>query len=539
MPTTPRRRVSACLFLLLLSLLAVVPLTTTPASARAGAALSVSPQHYIGGQRLTFEGNIGARGERRVKLQINLSRPGDEWKDVDDFRGAMTQRDGDFSFGYTAPAMFGIRMRVASGRLSTPPITFQADSQDLVVEVLSGEPGLDPGQVLAAEPFRVEVDTTPNSDGERDLARRTDLPPPAHPGRVLTLQRRTVDQVGVPSYANQWTTVDTTTSNAQGKGVFTGVETDQDTVYRVRQEDWTEGGSKIGWYPSFPTYVDVVSGARAGSARTAAQPVAGRATAGSVPVTFKDVASTTAAETYQWRPSLWDYGWTYGESLTDGPSRGSDPVGWWVDWTDGTGRAAKHNGGVMLDTQRQNTDEQPGSRGTTAVTMRGNPMKYGRWEVRMRTKSTENHAYDPHVLIELVPDDPADYHCGAQTITVADFTPHGSDVEVGAKALAGAKKWTRTVRDAWKNGSSTAFGVEVTRGHITWFIEGRVVATVKSQAAVSDVPMTLRLSLAGRGLDEINRTQAISDWQRGYSLERGAQKTNGAPMQQGTHAGGC
>ena len=149
MPTTPRRRVSACLFLLLLSLLAVVPLTTTSASARAGAALSVSPQHYIGGQRLTFEGNIGARGERRVKLQINLSRPGDEWKDVDDFRGATTQRDGDFSFGYTAPSMFGIRMRVASGRLSTPPITFQADSQDLVVEALSGGYGLDPGQVLA------------------------------------------------------------------------------------------------------------------------------------------------------------------------------------------------------------------------------------------------------------------------------------------------------------------------------------------------------------------------------------------------------
>ena len=68
----------------------------------------------------------------------------------------------------------------------------------------------------------------------------------------------------------------------------------------------------------------------------------------------------------------------------------------------------------------------------------------------------------------------------------------------------------------------------MTKRHISWFIEGRVVATVKSQAAVSDVPMTLRLSLAGRGLDEVNRTQAISDWQRGYSLDRGAQKTNGA-----------
>ena len=225
MPTTPRRRLSACLFLLVLSLLAVVPVTVTAtsASARAAAALSVSPHHYIGGQRLTFEGNIGARGERRVKLQINLSRPGDEWKDVDDFRGATTQRDGDFSFGYTAPSMFGIRMRVASGRLNTPPITFQADSQDLVVEARSGESGLEPGQVLAGEPFRIEVDTTPNSDGERDLARRTDLPPPAYQGRVLTLQRAPVDQVGVPSYTDQWTTLGTTTTNAQGKGVFTGL----------------------------------------------------------------------------------------------------------------------------------------------------------------------------------------------------------------------------------------------------------------------------------------------------------------------------
>ena len=73
----------------------------------------------------------------------------------------------------------------------------------------------------------------------------------------------------------------------------------------------------------------------------------------------------------------------------------------------------------------------------------------------------------------------------------------------------------------------------MTKRHISWFIEGRVVATVKSRAAVSDVPMTLRLSLAGRGLDEVNRTQAISDWQRGYSLERGRPEDQRRPAAAG------
>ena len=383
----------------------------------------------------------------------------------------------------------------------------------------------------------ISVDTKPNSDGERDLARRTDLPPPAFPGRTLTLQRRLPTQVGVPSYTHQWENIGTATTNGQGKAVFDGVSTPEDAVYRVRQEAWTEDGSRIGWYPSFPTYVDVTSSLQT---RAATRVRSRTPTGTTVPVHARDVASTTAAETFQWRPSLWDYGWTYGESLTSGPSRGTDMVGRWVEWSDGTGRAAKHNGGVMLDSERDNRDDTaPGlSYGTTAITMRDNPMRYGRWEVRLRSKSTETHARDPRVRVELVPDNPADYHCGGQNITVAQLTPHGSNVTVGARALSGSD-WTRTVRDAWQNGGSVAFAVEVTQRHITWFVEGRVVATLENRAALSGVPLTLRLSMGGHGLEEINRTQVISDWQRGYSLERGDQKSNGAPLTKGTYAGGC
>ena len=79
----------------------------------------------------------------------------------------------------------------------------------------------------------------------------------------------------------------------------------------------------------------------------------------------------------------------------------------------------------------------------------------------------------------------------------------------------------------------------MSRRHISWFANGRIIATVRSRAAVSDVPMTLRLSLVGEGQQEMNRTKAISDWQRGFSLKRGRLATRGHALRAGNHAGGC
>ena len=58
------------------------------------------------------------------------------------------------------------------------------------------------------------------------------------------------------------------------------------------------------------------------------------------------------------------------------------------------------------------------------------------------------------------------------------------------------------------------YAVEVARDHITWFLDGRPIATVKDRAAISDVPLTLRLSLQGDGNKEMNRTRAMFDWMR-------------------------
>lgn len=513
---TARLPLRAALFLVALAVALAAVATPSVSNGAAAAALRITPDSsYIGGQAVDFEGNIGQSGVRKVLLQFHMNRPGDEWSPVEGFAGVNTTADGGFDFTFTAPSMFGIRYRAVSGSLATPPVTFNSQSQDLTLAPMT--------RPVAGTPFVIEVDTTPD-----DLFRRPDtklLKP--YPGRVLTLQRRSAD--------GSWQSVGGMSQvGSDGLGYFRIVTVAEPgtVVFRVVQEDWTEGGSKIGWFPSFPTYVEV-----AGSGNPTMQFVspAERTTTGLVPdrLPRSGTKSTTASQRYGWAPSLFDFAWEFGESLTSQAHRGTDKSGWWLDYSDGGGRVGKHNGGLMLDSKRDN-DVGPGDFGTTTATLRGLPQKYGRWETRLRIKSDETNARDYRVLVELVPDNLDTENCGARNITVAEVAPHGNQVLVGVNAVN--KKWTRTLSGVAINNQSIAFAVEVTKRHITWFMEGRPIATVKSRAAVSDVPLTLRMSMVGNGDQEMNHTSVISDWERGFTLARGQQVTSGGAMKRSGYA---
>jgi len=219
--------------------------TAEQATATVSGSLTVSPRVYVGGQIVTFQGNLGVNGRRKIWLQAYMGRPGDEWNRVEGFH-RMTSRNGSFKFKYPAPSMFGIKYRVASRGVVTPAHTFDARSQDLVLTTVPNSSGVGPGEALAGHAFTIKVDTTPV------LSHRPDLPPPVFPGRELTLQRRNA--------MGQWNKLDTTTTDSNGKGSFVVPATAPSCpVYRVRQESWTKGGSTIAWFPSFPTPVDVVA----------------------------------------------------------------------------------------------------------------------------------------------------------------------------------------------------------------------------------------------------------------------------------------
>lgn len=523
-------RVYTAVSIAVAGLLLVVPASPGSTAARQASSLSISPRVYVGGQAVTYKGNLGVRGTRNIHLQINMGGS-NTWTDLPGTR-ATTKADGSFSFRHPALSMFGIRVRVAGGGTATPGITSDARSQDLVLDA--------PSQVSAGQNFKILVDTTPTP---QDLPHNPDLPPPPFPGRTLTLQQRVIGQPDDPA-TWKWQTVGTPTqTDASGNGQFTVTAPNATpAVYRVRQEDWTNhnDGSRIGWFPSFPTSVVVTGASPARATSGSTSSTASRETLSThraPPVAARASGSTTASQKYGWRPALWDFAWEFGESLTSRPYRGTDRVGKWVDASNGSGRAAKHNGGLMLDSQREFTGS--GDKGTTVATLTGNPMKYGRWEAKLRLKSPEQNTSDYHVKLELVPALAADYHCGGQNITVADLTPHGSTVAVGARSFRANRQWTSRSPIGSLLGPSATFSVEVARGHISWFLNGRVIATVRDQAAVSDVPMTLRFSLVGNGQQEMNRTQAISDWQRGFSLDRGRMVTSGKALQRGSYRGGC
>jgi hypothetical protein len=238
-------------------------------------------------------------------------------------------------------------------------------------------------------------------------------------------------------------------------------------------------------------------------------------------------ASATASSRYGWYPTLWDYTWEAGQSLTSPPDVGSVRTGWWQDYADGAGRVSRQNGGLYLDSQRNNAGG-PGDFGTTRATLRDAARPYGRWEVRLRLKTAEATAKDFRVLVELVPDRPEDYACGRRNIVLAEVGARSSTMTFGARA--DTRQWTGTRRIPSLVHTSPAVAVEVAKGHVTWFWDGKPIGTVKGRAAVSDVPMTLRFSMVGDQLAEHNQTGVVSDWQRGFALDRGRQVVSGPKL---------
>jgi hypothetical protein len=521
----PSRRRALRLLPLVLVLLAPALPGTPTATAAGEATLRVGPSSYVGGQLITLSGNIG-RADVRVKLQGNMGRPGDTWSTIATKR---SDSQGAYSFTMPAPSMFGVWRRVVGGGTSTNRVELNPKSQDLVLDVV--------GSPVAGQPFNVAVHTQPSADFDRDhwaylKGRKNDLPAPAFPGRTLTLQRQ--DGAG-------WTTVQTTQVEADGQGLFEDVVLDQvsTAVLRVRQENIFDGGNRIHWFPSFPTPVQERASARAARTAPLATPV--RTTSSGAPTASRRAKGggqvRQANKRYGWAPKIYDFAWEFGESLTAKPPRGTRQRGRWLDTTTGLGRVSTHNGGLLIDSQRGwgGTDDR-GDRGTTTATLKGNNLRYGRWETKMRLKRMESDDRNYRAVIELVPAKARHRRCGARTVTVADVVATGSStlkrtrVGIAVKGAKRSQHWRAVRRPRLQQTRVNAFAVEIGRRHVSWFVNGRPLGTVKSRVAVPKVPMTMQLRLVGKPGQEMNKTQFHSDWQRGFGLRKGKQVKSGAGL---------
>lgn len=501
--------------------------------AQRGSSLTSSPATYVGGQAITFAGNIGTPGKRKVTLQLHMNRPGDAWFPVRGFAGKKTAADGSFTFQFPAPSMFGIRYRVVSGKRATPPVSFNARIQDVTMWVEGLNPDYDLGAntAVAGEPFTLAVDASPAGA-------------PIFAGRGLSLQRR-ID-------GDTWENLARSSVGADGEARFVGMTAVAGTtVYRVVADEITTGANRIGWIQTFPTYVTVLATAPTPEPEPTNTPTpTPTETPTPTPTPTETPTSTetptltarvepavqtsarrsggspTASGRYGWYPILYDYTWEAGQSLTSPPDLGSDRDGWWLDYADGAGRVAKHNGGLFLDSQRGSRGD--GDFGTTRATLMDTSRAYGRWETRLRMTSGESSDSDFRALVELVPEEGADYACGRRNITLAEVSAYGNSVTFGVKA--DSVQWTKAKSIPSVIHSSPAVAVEVSKRHITWFWDGKPIGTVKSKAAVSDVPMTLRFSLVGDQSGEYDKTGLHSDWQRGFDIGSGKLTTTGPKL---------
>jgi len=228
-----------------------------------------------------------------------------------------------------------------------------------------------------------------------------------------------------------------------------------------------------------------------------------------------------AGQRYRWGPFLYDFAWEQGESLTAKPHRGERRTGQWIDRSDGSGRVAPYNGGMAISSHLSSFPGR-GDRGTTSAMLSGNAMTYGRWEFRRRIDVFEKKGKNYRVKIALVPAEPQDARCGS--INVASVGFNSRKAGLGLSSARAGKAWSGTRRIPRLGNGPHSFAVEVTRSHVTWFLDGRSLATVSGRKAAPGVPLTPKLSLVADGRKEMRRTRVLYDWQRGWHLNKQARR---------------
>ena len=196
-------------------------LAQSSAADRVAPLISLSPRVYIAGEPLAITGSLGVAGRRAVVLQRYMR---DHYIDV---KNGTTDARGRFSFSVPGPGMatpYSVLAPSLHRRTRQAPVTPAV--QDVHLDFT-------PSLSLLGAPVQVRVTTFP-----------------ARPGRSVELQRRTRGLT--------WKRAGVARADARGVARFVVQPTTEGAaVYRAVAGEMR--GKGIDWFPSFPTYLPVVS----------------------------------------------------------------------------------------------------------------------------------------------------------------------------------------------------------------------------------------------------------------------------------------
>ncbi len=149
----------------------------------------------------------------------------------------------------------------------------------------------------------------------------------------------------------------------------------------------------------------------------------------------------------------------------------------------------------------------------------------GRWEARIRAKRYDRRT--PYTFYwELVP--VGRYRCGGRSIVMAKYQQDDRRVRGGVRVKNEVEFSFRKELDL-RSGYFHTFAVEVTRDHVSWFVDRQVVRTERRPAVTQGVMYRPRLRMEAVDGKRMARSRLQADWVRYYDLSRPNARSIHAP----------
>jgi hypothetical protein len=214
-----------------------------------------------------------------------------------------------------------------------------------------------------------------------------------------------------------------------------------------------------------------------------------------------------AANTYGWGKHVWQDDFV-------GPRKRI-----WTVSAPGAGNVRTQHGMLTLNTGRT---------GSVTATLKGAGRAVGRWEIRLRSRQYSAAATSYRVRTELVPAAGRRQGCGGRDVALESYRlgtnrahfyiRNQPDLEFAAH------HGLNLGNDRWHT-----FAVEVTRTHISWFVDAHVINTERRDEALSGVPLTVRFAMVGEPGRRMNISRMQMDWLRYHTLRKPNRKPIAAP----------
>lgn len=175
----------------------------------------------------------------------------------------------------------------------------------------------------------------------------------------------------------------------------------------------------------------------------------------------------------------------------------------------------------------------------TKITASPNSVKarYGRWEARVRIRETNHNGERYRAYWELIPT--GSFKCGAKSIVLASYKSQDKKV-TGAVRVPPSGQYGFQKRLQLNQGWFHTYAIEITKTHISWFVDTKVIHTERRDDALRGIEYRPRFRLQGKDKTRHRTTWMQMDWVRHYDLARPNAKSIKAPgMRKGEYKDPC